>query len=83
LRVLSVAREIGVECNRDLPMGPAEVLSITGSVGAHGGRVFRSIEMRAERSRHYQHMLVWENIHESTYRTQADRGRRGGGIACF
>jgi hypothetical protein len=61
-RVRSVAREIGVECNRKLPTGPAEVLSITGSVGAHGGRVFRSIEMRAERSRHHQHMLVWENI---------------------
>jgi hypothetical protein len=55
----SCAREILVKRNRKLPTGRAEVLSIDGSVVAHGGRVSRnSIQMRAERSRYHQHMPV-------------------------
>jgi hypothetical protein len=37
---LSEAREIGVRFNHELPTGCAEVLSINGSVGAHGGSAF-------------------------------------------
>src|SRR5450755_4083149 len=49
---LSEAREIGVRFNHEPPTGCAEVLSINGSVGAHGGSAFKNHEALSAAYRH-------------------------------